>query len=114
MRATDPVDLYIKEHKKATGQRASAAIHSFGIIRGKSVKNMPKIDFFSELLIFLEQFVRIMSKSLTSPQFLKKSRAIRSQLLFCKEQREQFSHSRSFLKSDESESLFNMSDLLVF
>ena len=105
MRATDPVDLYIKEHKKATGQRASAAIHSFGIIRGKSVKNMPKIDFFSELLIFLEQFVRIMSKSLTSPQFLKKSRAIRSQLLFCKERREQFSHSQSFLKSDESKSL---------
>ena len=34
--------------------------------------------------------------------------------LFWTEWRDQFSHSCSFLKSDESESLFNMSDLLVF
>ena len=80
-----------------------------GIKKGKTnekfVKNIWKYNFIQANCLFFE------SDSLESRanhwhcSFLKKSRVICSLLLFCKEQGEQFAHSHSFLKSDESNSL---------
>ena len=73
-----------------------------GIKGGKKLtKTYEKYNFSSESLLFWEQFIQITSKYWCC-SFLKKSRVIRSRLLFCHERPEQITHGCSFVKSDES------------
>ena len=80
-----------------------------GIKMGKAVKNLwkhgkKKLIFFKRITSFWEQFARITSESMMLLFFNK----IESDLLtfaFLKERRERLAHSRSFLKSNKSESL---------
>ena len=84
----------------------------------KNVKNRRKIRFLSELLIFLEQFARITSKSLTLlffkeiesnlltvTLFKRAMIAICSLTLFFKLGRDRFAHGRSFFKERRERSL---------
>ena len=70
----------------------------------KTVKTYKNLIFFQRIARFWERFARITSKSLMS-LFFQSNKSDLSTIAHIKEQREPFAHGRSFLKSDENESL---------